>query len=163
MAAQLSVDPENNAGAIVLSGKDLDELSDDPDQLQSDLGSLGRAIGWAQWRADVYRWIHGRPVAAEVLDSRDSHQSKSFLGGIRQARIRQDRDFHKARNGSVARAVLGDRQRFGFQFAQPISGNGSLAGLRYDSIQRKFWRTAEQEGVVLRSTDNTGTSRTSLW
>ena len=44
--AQLSVSPENNAGAIVLSGKDLDQLSDDPDQLQSDLEALaGPSIG----------------------------------------------------------------------------------------------------------------------
>jgi hypothetical protein len=44
--AQLSVNPENNAGAIVLSGKDLDQLSDDPDQLQSDLAALaGPSVG----------------------------------------------------------------------------------------------------------------------
>jgi hypothetical protein len=44
--AQLSVSPENNAGAIVLSGKDLDQLSDDPDQLQSDLEALaGPSVG----------------------------------------------------------------------------------------------------------------------
>ncbi len=44
--AQLSVSPENNAGAIVLSGKDLDQLSDDPDELQSDLEALaGPSVG----------------------------------------------------------------------------------------------------------------------
>jgi uncharacterized membrane protein YgcG len=44
--AQLSVNPENNAGAIVISGKDLDQLSDDPDQLQSDLEALaGPSVG----------------------------------------------------------------------------------------------------------------------
>jgi hypothetical protein len=44
--AQLSVNPENNAGAIVISGKDLDQLSDDPDQLQSDLAALaGPSVG----------------------------------------------------------------------------------------------------------------------
>ena len=43
---QLSVSPENNAGAIVISGKDLDQLSDDPDQLQSDLQALaGPSVG----------------------------------------------------------------------------------------------------------------------
>ena len=43
---QLDVSPERNAGAIVLSGKDLDALSDDPDQLQSDLDALaGPSIG----------------------------------------------------------------------------------------------------------------------
>lgn len=42
----LSISPENNAGAIVLSGKDLELLSDDPDQLQSDLAALaGPSVG----------------------------------------------------------------------------------------------------------------------
>lgn len=38
--AQVDVNPENNAGSIVLSGKELDALSDDPDELQSDLQAL---------------------------------------------------------------------------------------------------------------------------
>ena len=42
----LSVSPENNGGAIVLSGKDLDQLSDYPDELQSDLEALaGPSVG----------------------------------------------------------------------------------------------------------------------
>lgn len=36
----VSVDPDNNASAIVLKGKDLDALSDDPDQLAEDLRAL---------------------------------------------------------------------------------------------------------------------------
>lgn len=36
----LDVSPENNAGAIVIQGKDLEALSDDPDQLQSELEAL---------------------------------------------------------------------------------------------------------------------------
>jgi Carboxypeptidase regulatory-like domain/TonB dependent receptor len=38
--AQLDVNPANNANAIVLQGKDLEELSDDPDELQSELQAL---------------------------------------------------------------------------------------------------------------------------
>jgi len=42
----LDVSPENNAGAVVLRGADLDALSDDPDQLQADLTALaGPSIG----------------------------------------------------------------------------------------------------------------------
>ena len=37
---QVSVDPSNNANTIVLQGKDLDALSDDPDELQSELQAL---------------------------------------------------------------------------------------------------------------------------
>jgi hypothetical protein len=39
-AAQLDVNPANNAGAIVIQGKDLEALSDDPDELQADLQAL---------------------------------------------------------------------------------------------------------------------------
>ena len=39
-AAALNVDPASNAGAIVIQGKDLEALSDDPDELQSDLQAL---------------------------------------------------------------------------------------------------------------------------
>ncbi len=37
---QVNVNPASNAGAIVLTGKDLDALPDDPDELQSDLEAL---------------------------------------------------------------------------------------------------------------------------
>src|ERR1700690_3879863 len=39
-APTVNVNQENNAGAIVISGKALDALSDDPDELQSDLQAL---------------------------------------------------------------------------------------------------------------------------
>ncbi len=48
---QLDVNPSNNASAIVLSGKDLEALPDDPDELQQ-----------------------------EVIDSRNSSQSESVFG-----------------------------------------------------------------------------------
>jgi hypothetical protein len=37
---KVDVNPANNAGAIVMSGKDLEALSDDPDELQSELEAL---------------------------------------------------------------------------------------------------------------------------
>jgi hypothetical protein len=43
---QLSVDPDSNQSATVLTGKDLDALSDDPDELSSELSALaGPAAG----------------------------------------------------------------------------------------------------------------------
>jgi hypothetical protein len=45
-ATQVSVSSENNASALVLKGKDLEALSDDPDELQSQLQALaGPAAG----------------------------------------------------------------------------------------------------------------------
>src|SRR5215831_6425123 len=38
--AKVSTNPENNASSMVISGKDLDALSDDPDELQSELQAL---------------------------------------------------------------------------------------------------------------------------
>ena len=38
--AKLSVNPDNNASTLVISGKDLDALSDDPDELQNELQAL---------------------------------------------------------------------------------------------------------------------------
>jgi Carboxypeptidase regulatory-like domain len=44
--ATVSVDPDSNASATVISGKDLDALSDDPDELSSELTALaGPAAG----------------------------------------------------------------------------------------------------------------------
>src|SRR5215467_1229609 len=39
-AAKVSTNPENNASSVIISGKDLDALSDDPDELQSELQAL---------------------------------------------------------------------------------------------------------------------------
>ncbi len=39
-AARVSTSPDTNASSVVLSGKDLDALSDDPDELQSELQAL---------------------------------------------------------------------------------------------------------------------------
>jgi len=39
-APTVSVNPENNASSLVISGKELDSLSDDPDELQSELSEL---------------------------------------------------------------------------------------------------------------------------
>jgi hypothetical protein len=39
-ATQVSVSPENNASATIIKGKDLEALSDDPDELQSELEAL---------------------------------------------------------------------------------------------------------------------------
>ncbi len=45
-SVQLSVDPDSNQSAIVLTGKDLDALSDDPDELSDELTALaGPAAG----------------------------------------------------------------------------------------------------------------------
>ena len=76
----VSTDPNNNCGnATVLKDKDLEALPDDPDELEAALQALGRAIGRAERRANIYRRLYRRTASAEGFDTRDPHQSKSFL------------------------------------------------------------------------------------
>src|SRR5207247_3166995 len=45
-STKVDVDPSNNAGTVVMKGKDLESLSDDPDELQSELQALaGPSVG----------------------------------------------------------------------------------------------------------------------
>src|SRR5437879_7714575 len=44
-SAAVDTSPSNNAGAIILTGKDLDALPDDPDELQTDLEALAGPSG----------------------------------------------------------------------------------------------------------------------
>ena len=48
--ANVEVSPSNNASSLVIKGKDLDALSDDPDQLQADLQALAGPFCGTEWR-----------------------------------------------------------------------------------------------------------------
>src|SRR5258708_26160049 len=70
-AAQVSVDADSNASSTVLKGKDLDALSDDPDELSSELTALaGPAAGpnGGQIYVDGFTGGQGsaQPFVAEV-------------------------------------------------------------------------------------------------
>ena len=70
-APTIDVNPNNNAGAIVISGKELEALPDDPDELQSDLEALaGPAAGPNGGQMYIDGFTAGQ-VASEVVDSRD--------------------------------------------------------------------------------------------
>ncbi len=96
-APTIDVNPSNNAGAIVISGKELEALPDDPDELQSDLAGPCRPVSRPERRTDVHRWIHWWPASAKVVDSRDPHQPESVLLRIRQAGLWTHRSVHQAR------------------------------------------------------------------
>jgi hypothetical protein len=54
---QLDTEPESNANAVVITGKDLDALSDDPDEMESELTALagpGAGNGGAQIYVDGF-------------------------------------------------------------------------------------------------------------
>ena len=76
---QLSVDPESNQSATVITGDALNALSDDPDELSAELSALaGPSMGpnGGQIYIDGFT---GRATASEVVDPRDSHQPESLL------------------------------------------------------------------------------------
>jgi hypothetical protein len=73
---ELSTDPENNAGATILRGADLDALPDDPDGC---VAGAGWPIGWSKRRTDLRRRFHQWPLAAALFDSRNTNQSESVL------------------------------------------------------------------------------------
>ena len=54
----VNVEAGGNANAIVLKGKDLDALSDDPDELVERIDGAGRPLGRTQRRTDLHRRIH---------------------------------------------------------------------------------------------------------
>ena len=77
----VSTDPSQNAGALVLRGADLDALSDDPDDLQSDLEALaGPSAGPSGGQIYIDGFTGG------TLPSKDS---------IREIRINQNPFSHR--------------------------------------------------------------------
>ena len=74
---ELSTEPENNAGAVVLKGDDIEALPDDPDDLASP-ASVSRSFGWSKRWTDLRRWFHWWSPAATRLDPRSPYQFKPF-------------------------------------------------------------------------------------
>jgi hypothetical protein len=95
----LDVNPANNASAIVLSGKDLEALPDDPDELQSDLEALaGPSAG---------------PDGGQLyIDGFTAGQlpPKSSIREIRINQNRTNRNFHQARHRQVPWTTLDRRE-----------------------------------------------------
>ncbi len=106
----VSVEPDNNATAMVIKGEDLEALPDDPDDLSDALQALAGSGRRAERRADLYRWVHRWPASSEGIHPRDPHQPESLFGGIRPAGLRPHRDSYQAGHGRAARR--GDVQRY---------------------------------------------------
>ncbi len=62
----------------MITGDALNALSDDPDELSVGTCGAGRTFCRTQRRADLYRRLHRRPTASEVVHSRDPHQPNPF-------------------------------------------------------------------------------------
>ena len=166
----LDTSPDNNAGSIVIKGKDLDALSDDPDELQDELThSPARPPG--PRRPNLYRWLHRRTVASQVFDPRNSDQSKSLFRGVRQARLRPHRDTHQARHRPVARIDHGQRNDSTFNSLNPFVTSEPALLLHFFPGQREridqqevrpgSWQriSPRQQRQIASSTQNCSTHR----
>ena len=72
-APTVDVNPANNAGAIIISGKELEALPDDPDELLTDLQALAGPSAGPERRSVVHRWLHRGTASTERIHPRNSH------------------------------------------------------------------------------------------
>ena len=109
-ATTVDVNPSNNASVLVIQGKDLEALSDDPDELQSELEALaGPGAGPNGGQIYIDGFTGGQlPPKSSIREI--PHQPESVLGRVRQTWLRPDRDFHQAGNRLVARPGVHGRQ-----------------------------------------------------
>ncbi len=87
-AGQVTTDPGSNGDALVLHAKELEALSDDPDELAQQLQAMAGPASRSQRWTDLYRWIHRRQPASQILHPRNPHQFESLRARIRYARLR---------------------------------------------------------------------------
>ncbi len=100
---QISIDPDKNAGALVLKGEDLDFLPDDPDDLAADLAALaGRPRGRTAARSSST----ASPTASFLPRTRSaksaSIQTRSPLSSIRPVMAASRSSPRRARISSTA-------------------------------------------------------------
>ena len=109
----VNVEASGNSNAIVLKGKDLDALSDDPDELSNELSALaGPSAGPNGGQIFIDGFSGGQlPPKSAIREIRINQNP--FFGRVRSPRLRTHRDPHQARNRQTPRPVLchGQRQR----------------------------------------------------
>ena len=148
-APQVSTEAGSNASAIVLKGKDLDALSDDPDELSNELTALAGPSAGPNGGQIYIDGFTGGTTAAQVGHPRDSHQPESVLGGVRPASATAASRFSPSRAPtSCTGALLRPGQRQRLQHRQPVH-HGNLPSYHSYPVQRHHQRRAQQEGFVL--------------
>ena len=146
---QVDVNPANNASQIVLSGKDLEALPDDPDELQSDLEALA---GPSAGPNGGQLYIDG--FTAGQLPPKSS---------IREIRINQNpfsAEYDKLGYGRIEIFTKPGTDKFHGQFSvvgnssglntrNPFLGDAAHAAVRLRNLHGKHRRADQQEGIVL--------------
>ena len=140
--------PAANAGAIVLSGKDLDALPDDPDEMQTDLEALaGPSAGPNGGQLYIDGFTAGQlPPKSSIREIRinqnpfSSEYDKLGYGRIEIFTKPGTDKYH----GQVS--VLGNSSAFNSQNPFLI---GTEPALSLTAVHGQRWRAAGEEGVVL--------------
>ena len=155
----VSVSPENSASTLVLKGKDLDALSDDPDELSSELQALaGPSAG---------------PNGGQIYVDGFTGGQLPPKSAIREIRINQNpfsAEYDKLGYGRIEIFTKPGTDKYHGQFM--MNGNSSafnslnpfvteIAGLLLGNFQRQRQRTNQQERVVLLQRCSSAISTTS--
>jgi hypothetical protein len=143
---QVSTDPANNAGALILRGDDLQALSDDPDDLQADLQALaGPAAGPNGGQIYIDGFTNGQlPNKDSIREIRinqnpfSAEYDKLGFGRIEiltkpgtdkfrgSAYFNYGNDIFNSRNPYGAQKAPFDLKEFGGNFSGPLSKRASF-------------------------------------
>src|ERR1700683_3899571 len=135
---QVSVDPSQNAGALVLRGADLQALSDDPDDLQADLQALaGPSAGPSGGQIYIDGFTGGTvPSKDSILEGRINQKpfspeyDKLGYGRIEILTTPGTDKLHGNVNADIGDAIFDARNPYAAQKAPFLQRNfgGSLSG-----------------------------------
>ena len=143
---KVSVNPEENATALVIKGEDLNALSDDPDELQSELEALaGPSAGPNGGQIYVDGFTAGQlPPKADILEIRinqnpfSAEYDKLGYGRIEITTRPGSSQFHGQ--------VMGDINASPFNTRNPFARAGT--GVSHGFLQRQRGRATQQKGLV---------------
>ena len=143
----LDTSAESNATQMVLTGKDLDALSDDPDELADDLQALaGPSAGPNGGQIYIDGFTGGQlPPKSSIREIRiNQNPFSAEYDKLGYGRIEV---FTKPGTDKYHGQILRQRKLFVFQLDQPVCDK--QPGLRLDAVLSQLRRADGQEGVVL--------------
>ncbi len=165
---KIGVDPSQNAGALVIKGQDLDTLSDDPDQLASDLQALaGPAAGPNGGQIFVDGFSGGQlPPKSAIREIRinsnpySAEYDKQGFGRIEiltkpgadrfrgQAMFGFNNQIFNSRNPFLTERAPFNSRMYSFNFGGPLSKKASFS---IDADRREIDDSAAINATVLDS------------
>ena len=146
---RLDVDPSNNAGTVVMKDKDLEALSDDPDEMQSELQALaGPSAGPNGGQIYIDGFTAGQlPPKASIREIRiNQNPFSSEYDKLGYGRIEI---LTKPGTDSLHGQVSLTGNTAAFNSRNPFLGSSVAAVLRFHANQRQYRRLARQKSFLL--------------